>query len=251
MPIPIDGGGQNKIEIIAGYFYQLGYWFRNLYDTIKGWIWPFSLMAWPFSWIYGYLNLIADNTLEFAHGYWNIVKFTRSLLDLWGLDELISNLWSEWGYFRSNPGAYIRTKVGEAITGWVVLITFPGRWVLERLQDAYPEIHTLLTDTSEVINRIIEGLFSGWASFRQDPWQFILLQFYERNLPVYYFISDPENWVKLRIGRALDLRPGFTLDFRGALTAWLLDKLDDLWTDYRADLYQLGEKWLRYFWEGV
>jgi len=24
MPIPINGGGQNKVEVIAGYFYRLG-----------------------------------------------------------------------------------------------------------------------------------------------------------------------------------------------------------------------------------
>jgi len=132
-----------------------------------------------------------------------------------------------------------------------MLTTFPARWILERLQDHYPEIHKLLTDTIETLKGLIDQAFPGGTALLSNPWQFMLDRLYEHNLPVYYFVSDPENWVKLRIGRAMGLRPGFTIDFRGALTQWLFEKLDDIWNDYRDDLYRLGEKWLRYFWEGA
>jgi len=248
MPIPIDGGGKNSIEVIAGYFYKLAAELKKAWETVYSWPWPFNLLSWDFYWAWAWVDLAADNILEFSHGYFSVIGV---LGDMWGMLRLdYWDLWfrNEWRKFQSNPIAYIVGSIGDVIHDFAILTTFPGRWILEQIQDHRPEIYAWISDFPKE--------FTRWAQLNH-PWLYNLLFDKETLITdiidkfsweAAYFIRDPKNATKYLSSLWLDLPMGFWADPAEGIVVWVFEGLLKHWRRVINSVVTVGEKVITEIW---
>lgn len=251
MAIPIDGGGKTALRRVVD---RLRIWRDTLYgwyDTSRTWVFPMSLVHNFIYYVFDGVWWVHHYADQFAQDYGPFTDFVNTLLETRNLDLAIQALWYDWKYLKGDPTSFVYNLlqgVADHFSDW---IHDSGRWVLDRIYDVNPFAYKVLTDPGGALDHILSGIFSQWGQFKADPWLAVKMYLYEHDYPLYTFVRDPDNWVKLKVGQWLNLRPGFTVDFGGAMRQWIFDQIGALWDDNKDAIYKMGEKWLRYFWEGV
>lgn len=248
MPIPIDGGGRNSLERLAGYPHKLSSWFHNLYDILKDLPWPLELLAWPFFWIYGYFDLIGDSLIAFSHGYFDVMTFLKGFVDLWGLQELLNAIWHDWGVFTSSPKNYILDKLNEVIQSFGIMITFPGRWVMERIQDYRPESYAWLSDFPKQFTRWAQDNHLWLYNLLFDKESFIIDIIDSFSWEAAYFIRDPKQATKFLSSLWLDLPMGFWSNPAEGIVVWVIDGLLLHWRRVLKPVVSVGESVITEIW---
>jgi len=223
MAIPINGGGRNFIETVATHFYNLATEFDNAYKLIIGWVFPFKFLAWPFRWGRDYLRGAARAIVDFAHSYNDVTNWINSIADGWGLNEIITDLWHGWNYFRSDPGRFIRDTINVEFAGWNTIISFPYVWIMDTIKRWNPALYDWLVDWPKE--------FTRWAQLHH-PWLYNLF-FDHRALAAdiidnfsweaAYLLRDPRSAIKYYLSTMLDLPWDFWQNPKLGLVMWVFD----------------------------
>lgn len=230
--------------------------------TLAGWLWQFSY-SYRDHWVLGYVVAgITDPSSDyltdagravdnFSQRYESLADFAESLLTLWGLDDLLAELWTEWRILTTDPAYWTVTKVsaywpdfywfvqdpeymihywlGEWWTAIEGVVARGGHWVFDRLVDYWPDFY--------------------W--FAQDPSYMVEFWLASRSPSLGDLFADPVHWVKMRVGDALGV-PMTYWDDPWGYTLWKVKgKLDERNVYYVSWLREFGESLLRYYFEGV
>jgi len=250
VPIPINGGGRNFLETIATHFYNLATEMDKLYVQVVGWILPFKLLAFPFRWSRDYYRAAARAIIDFSHKYGDVTDFITSLMEGWGLDDLITDLWHGWRYFRTDPGRFIGDVMGQAVTGWATLVSFPFIWILDTIKAGDPELFAWLVDFPKEFTRWAQLNHPSFYNLLFDKKAFVTDIIDEFSWPIAYLIRDFDG-AKRYLGELyLELPYSFWDDPWGVGVQKLFDWIDDHDEWIAARVYKPAERILRYLWEG-
>jgi len=249
--VPIDGGGGNFLSEISSWLAEAQ---RNITEFGKkleaipvigaGPAYICYSIAW---WFYKASVSVSD----FKPKYDSLVRFAQSILDRWGLDELIGQIWGSWNQIKNQSTWWVKERLEWIIPRATEFLTDPARWVVNRLADAGYAVGDLFSDVRTWLRSKLLLYFPELVRFSDDPLLYIKNKIYD-NLPgTRRMFDDPKGWMRERLGEILGLPLGFWYDPWHYLLQFVLDALEARTRNYQDQIYRLAEKLARRFWEGV
>jgi len=191
-----------------------------------------------------------DNLREVKEAIPDVTRFLNGLYDGWGLNDLLSRVFGDWDRFRTDPKGFISDKLGALIPNFSTLVNDPWEWLLRWVVLYDNPAYLWLHDPVGEIRRWFENSFDGIFSFFDDPVQKIKDWIRNWNEDAYQLINDPIPWIQGKLTDQLGWDYWFWLDPWGYLIEKITDSLDDRIETWGDHISRVGERVVRFIWEG-
>jgi len=198
-----------------------------------------------------FFERMRDSIFDFGCSLTTLNDFLYRLQRGWVFEDFISDIWSGWKSFISDPAWFILLRIAAMWPDFYWFIQEPTYMLGVWLSEEWPWLGEIIDDPSRwVLDRLIE-VWPMFGAFLADPPQTIVDWLEERSPEVAGFLLEPDGWLIDRVWRLFPDLAAFLDDHVG----WLGDVLDELIFEalerQRARLYQFGERVIRYYLEGV
>jgi hypothetical protein len=246
-----DTWTDNILEDIRNLVWTVRNHFYGFTDTYRG--------HWLLGWFAENVSEPIGNSLDIVglridtfrdRLYW-VDRFVHDILDKWLIDDIIQEIWADFWRLTRDPSGWVSAQLTKFMPRWTQFITQTKQWVIDWIEDYAYWIRDFLDNPvwwfREVINAHMHNLYTFW----QDPWKYIEDLLYYNAYDLWRIMNDFDGVLKDRLADWF----GFGLDFWDRPFDWfthaVLRVLETGSHEWRDRVYKLGQRLLRYFWEGV
>jgi len=198
-------------NLIIYYFEQLRDLSLDIYEEVKGWVFPFYYLASPFYWFYNAFKWIAERFVDFKAWTLDVWEKVSAILGEWDIWSLLSqpiqwamNAWDWVVDAFSNVWNIITDwwgTVSSTVLGWIEVAK---QWLFDRIEDVKALANRTASDLSNFFTVTLPKLV-GWGELDS-----IIISTLRTWFPMYdsfcywwdkveEFIADPLDWIYKRL----------------------------------------------------
>ena len=236
-----------SLIIICG---KVLFWFDDLAWTTSNWIRPFNRLSEPMFkfayWVGQTAYRIGDVKREFEH----YTDFLNELWGLSGLNKLLNWIWWEWDSLKNDPKLFISEKLDDIIPEFWKLRTMPWAWVKSRVYVSDPDLWPWLNDPLMAFKFWLSKDLPRIYDLIWDTTNGLLSIIDAFSHQAYLLFTDPIGYVKELFIVQLGWSYQFWLDPWGYIFDELSTYIDQSVVTWGPKLAHVGERVIRYIWEG-
>lgn len=247
----IDGGGYDNLYSLYLQSRSIGARFSNIAWEVK----DFPILG-PMlqvglgkvaSLCYGASYIIID----FADFYYDVIGAIKALLRGESFRDILDLLFPPWYDLAHNPLAYLLDLLGLDYPHTYNLFRAPGMWIRSYFDDAFPMAWVLFNNPQEWLDQVLFNFSPLLWGLYTDGIEYVVEVIYQLYPDTRWVFDDPIEWLRLQLHRMTDIPWEWLTDPTGNLLELVLNQLENTFKTSKITLLRVGEKVLRYLWEGV
>jgi len=251
MSKPWNWGGVEYVRDVWEFIDDLALRLYQLHDDIAGVAIIGTWLSEPFAELSIFIQNADENLYHVYEGYDDILNQLWDALQLDWIEQMLINIWSEWSDFHNDPVGWVRGKLYNLITDVDTLIDNAPDWIMNRIQDGFPDVYDWLTDWHMVIDEWMFYNYHPVYLLFHDPGRGLLTLAAIISTELADFFQEPHGTIFIQVLNLFGLSPSFAADPKRYFWEWLIDGVETYIDDLKDSLYQLSERVIRLFWEGI